>query len=252
MASTNSSRAVAVCALDELVVISSKTKLFNYMRFFFLQKVVEAKTFAKMLRDNARDYIDKLHVMVCEMEAMDDSFVGFDILDFLKESKELENNKFKALLDLIAQTEEAICLKEGHIVKVLMDDMAVPLGAIAMMFPRAVAVCALDELVVISSKTKLFNYMRFFFLQKVVEAKTFAKMLRDNARDYIDKLHVMVCEMEAMDDSFVGFDILDFLKESKELENNKFKALLDLIAQTEEAICLKEGHVDLMDLEIDY
>ncbi|GJS39708.1 hypothetical protein Tco_0564751 [Tanacetum coccineum] len=80
-------------------------------------------------------------------------------------------------------------------------------------------------------------------------------MLREkaeNARDYIAKLHVMIYEMEAMDDSLVGFDFLDCLKESKELENNKFKALSDLIAQTEEAIRLKEGHVDVMDLELDY
>ncbi|GJW85590.1 hypothetical protein Tco_0158735 [Tanacetum coccineum] len=120
---------------------------------------------------------------------------------------------------------------------------------------RVVAVRALDELVVISGETKLPNYMRFFFLQKVAEAKAFAKMLRDkadNAKDCIAKLHVMICEMEAMDDSLVGFDILDCLKESKELENNKLKALLDLIAQTEEAIRLKEGYMDLMDLEIDY
>ncbi|GJR24952.1 hypothetical protein Tco_0973479 [Tanacetum coccineum] len=90
---------------------------------------------------------------------------------------------------------------------------------------RAVFVRALDELAVLSA---------------------------DNARDCIAKLHVMICEMVVMDDSLVGFDILDCLKESKELENNKLKALSYLIAQTEEAIRLKEGHVDVMDLEIHY
>nr|GEZ38908.1 hypothetical protein [Tanacetum cinerariifolium] len=74
----------------------------------------------------------------------------------------------------------------------------------------------------------------------------------DNARDCIAKLHVMICELEAIDDSMVGFDILDCLKESKELKNNKLKSISDLIAHAEEAIHLNEGHVDVMDLEIDY
>nr|GEZ62496.1 hypothetical protein [Tanacetum cinerariifolium] len=114
---------------------------------------------------------------------------------------------------------------------------------------------ALDKIAVLSSKTKLPNYTRFFFLQQVAEAKAFAKILSEkanNARDYIAKLHVMICKMEAMDDSLVDFVILDCLKEYKELENNKLKALSDLIAQIEEAVHLKEGRMDVMDLEIHY
>ncbi|GJT04978.1 hypothetical protein Tco_0839440, partial [Tanacetum coccineum] len=84
---------------------------------------------------------------------------------------------------------------------------------------RAVAVRALDELAVVSGETKLPNYMR---------------------------------ELEAKDDSLMGFNILDCLKQIKELENIMLKALLDLIAHAEEAIRLKEGHVDFMDLEIDH
>nr|GEX95052.1 hypothetical protein [Tanacetum cinerariifolium] len=45
---------------------------------------------------------------------------------------------------------------------------------------------------------------------------------------------------------------LDCLKESKQLKHNKLKAISDLIAQTEEAIRLKERHMDVMDLEINY
>ncbi|GJZ55890.1 phospholipase-like protein [Tanacetum coccineum] len=118
---------------------------------------------------------------------------------------------------------------------------------------RVVVVRALDELAVVSCETKLPNYMRFFFLQQVAEAKAFAKLIRekyDNARACLAKLVVMIGEMEAMDDSLVVFDILDCLKESKELENITLKALSNLIAHAEEAIRLKEGHVDVMDLEI--
>ncbi|GJX19026.1 hypothetical protein Tco_0221703 [Tanacetum coccineum] len=120
---------------------------------------------------------------------------------------------------------------------------------------RALAVRALDELAILSSETEVLKYMRFFFLQQIAEAKAFANMLRDqanNARDCIAMLHVMICEMEAMDDNLVVFDSLDCLKESKRLENNNLKDLSDLIAQTEEVIRLKEGYVDVMDLKINY
>ncbi|GJZ31846.1 hypothetical protein Tco_0576893 [Tanacetum coccineum] len=120
---------------------------------------------------------------------------------------------------------------------------------------RALVVRVLDKLAVLSGETEVLKYMRFFFLQQIAEAKAFTNMLRDqadNARDCIATLHVMICEMKAMDDNLVVFDSLDCLKESKQLENNKLKALSDLIAQTEEAICVKEGHMDVMDLKINY
>ncbi|GJS98560.1 hypothetical protein Tco_0819730 [Tanacetum coccineum] len=63
---------------------------------------------------------------------------------------------------------------------------------------------------------------------------------------------VMICEMEAMEDRLVVFDSLDCLKESKVVENNKLKALNDLIAQTEEAIRFKERHVEIMDEAINF
>ncbi|GJT13288.1 hypothetical protein Tco_0860330 [Tanacetum coccineum] len=95
---------------------------------------------------------------------------------------------------------------------------------------RVVVVRALDELDVISGETKLPNYLRAC----------------------LAKLVVMLGEMEAMDESLVVFDILDYLKESKELENTTLKASSNLIAYAEEAIRLKEGYVDVMDLEIHY
>ncbi|GJZ13174.1 F-box domain containing protein [Tanacetum coccineum] len=88
---------------------------------------------------------------------------------------------------------------------------------------RAITVRALDELAVISGETKLPNYTRFFLLQQVAEAKAFAKLIRekaDNPRACFAKLVVMIGEIKAMDDK--------------------------------EAIRLKEGHMDIMDLEIHY
>ncbi|GJW49278.1 retrovirus-related pol polyprotein from transposon TNT 1-94 [Tanacetum coccineum] len=67
----------------------------------------------------------------------------------------------------------------------------------------------------------------------------------DHVRSCLEKLHVMICEMQRVC-SLVGNDSLECLRESQEMENNKLKALTDLIAQTEDAIRRKEGHVDIM------
>ncbi|GKG20672.1 hypothetical protein Tco_0380473 [Tanacetum coccineum] len=48
--------------------------------------------------------------------------------------------------------------------------------------------------------------------------------------------------------SLVGNNSLECLRESQEMKNNKLKALAELIAQTEDAICWKEGHMDIMEL----
>ncbi|GKB09107.1 retrovirus-related pol polyprotein from transposon TNT 1-94 [Tanacetum coccineum] len=67
----------------------------------------------------------------------------------------------------------------------------------------------------------------------------------NHVRSFLDKLHVMIYEMQRVC-SLVGNDSLECLRESQEMENNKLKALTDLIAQTEDAIRMKEGHVDIM------
>ncbi|GJZ82188.1 hypothetical protein Tco_0647361 [Tanacetum coccineum] len=82
------------------------------------------------------------------------------------------------------------------------------------------------------------------------ERESFCDMLRDQAdhvRSCLEKLHVMICEMQRVR-SLVGNDSLECLRESREIENNKLKALTYLIAQTEDAIRRKEGHVDIMKL----
>ncbi|GJW55719.1 hypothetical protein Tco_0099804 [Tanacetum coccineum] len=63
----------------------------------------------------------------------------------------------------------------------------------------------------------------------------------------LEKLHVTICEMQ-MVCSLVGNDILECLRESREMENNKLKALTNLMAKTKDVIRKKEGHVDIMKL----
>nr|GEV09564.1 hypothetical protein [Tanacetum cinerariifolium] len=75
-------------------------------------------------------------------------------------------------------------------------------------------------------------------------------MLRDqtdHVRSCLEKLNIMICEMRRVR-SLVGNDSLDHLMENQEMENNKLQALTEMIAQTEDAIRNKEGHVDIMKL----
>ncbi|GKE38806.1 hypothetical protein Tco_1479361 [Tanacetum coccineum] len=72
---------------------------------------------------------------------------------------------------------------------------------------------ALNELMDLSSETEVPKFMSFFFLQRIAEEKAFANMIRDQV---------------------------------DQMERNKLKALTDMIAQTEDAIRRKEGHVDIM------
>ncbi|GJT10999.1 hypothetical protein Tco_0858041 [Tanacetum coccineum] len=93
---------------------------------------------------------------------------------------------------------------------------------------RAVARRAMDDIANLSDETEVPKYMR----------------------KCIDHLHVMICEMQAIEDHFFVFDSLECVKESKSVENNMLAALKDLIAQTEEAIRINEGHVEVMDEDI--
>ncbi|GKC90005.1 hypothetical protein Tco_1150654, partial [Tanacetum coccineum] len=102
MAASGSSRAIARRAMDDIADLSRDTEVPKYMRFFFLQQISEDKAFANLLCDQAetaRNCIDHLHVMICEMEAIGDRLVVYDSLECLRESKAIENNKLKALLD---------------------------------------------------------------------------------------------------------------------------------------------------------
>nr|GEY37853.1 hypothetical protein [Tanacetum cinerariifolium] len=117
MAGSNSSNGIFGCALNELMDLSDECEVPKFMSFFFLQKIAEEKAFANILRDQAdhvRSCLEKLHVMIYEMQKVR-STLGNDSLDCLRESQQMENNKLKVLTDLIAQTEDAIRKKEGHV-----------------------------------------------------------------------------------------------------------------------------------------
>ncbi|GJU48775.1 hypothetical protein Tco_1218330 [Tanacetum coccineum] len=117
MGGSNSSSGISGHALNELMDLSGESEVPKFMSFFFLQQIPEEKAFANMLRDHAdhvRSCLEKLHITICEMQ-MVCSLVGNDSLECLRESQEMENNKLKALTDLMAQTKDAIRKKEGHV-----------------------------------------------------------------------------------------------------------------------------------------
>ncbi|GJX94893.1 hypothetical protein Tco_1435006 [Tanacetum coccineum] len=62
------------------------------------------------------------------------------------------------------------------------------------------------------------------------------------------KLHVMIHEMEAMDDRLAIFDSLDCLRDTVRRENDKLAYLTQLLDQVKDGIREKEGHMDIMDL----
>ncbi|GJS79682.1 hypothetical protein Tco_0729563 [Tanacetum coccineum] len=117
MAYPSSSMAVARRVVDEIIKCSGKMEVPKYMKFFMLQQIIEDHRFANILRDQAEMAsicVHQLHIMITEMEAMPDRLEVYGSLLCLKESKEAENNKLAHLNDLIAQTEEVIRMKEGH------------------------------------------------------------------------------------------------------------------------------------------
>ncbi|GKE40764.1 hypothetical protein Tco_1464169, partial [Tanacetum coccineum] len=85
----------------------------------------------------------------------------------------------------------------------------------------------------------------------ITEEKAFANLLRDQCEDvrsWLSKLHVMIREIENMDDRLAVFDGLDCLRDTVRSENDKLASLNQLLEQVQEGIHEKEGHVDVMDL----
>ncbi|GJR90550.1 hypothetical protein Tco_0214561 [Tanacetum coccineum] len=71
MAGSGSSSGISGRALNELMDLSGETEVPKFMSFFFLQRIAEEKAFVNMLRDQVdqvRSCLDKLYVMICEME----------------------------------------------------------------------------------------------------------------------------------------------------------------------------------------
>ncbi|GJS09871.1 hypothetical protein Tco_0366667 [Tanacetum coccineum] len=86
---------------------------------------------------------------------------------------------------------------------------------------------------------------------QIAEEKVFANLLCDqcdDVRSRLAKLHVMIWEMEYLEDRLVVFDSLECLRETQGRKNNKLSALTERLVQTNDGIREKEGHVDIMDL----
>ncbi|GKA99235.1 hypothetical protein Tco_0827172 [Tanacetum coccineum] len=109
---------VARRAIDELAEFSGETEIPKSMKFFKLKQISEARCFINVLRDEAqqsRNCLAQLNAMIVEMEAMDDSDEVYDSLKCLREDMLAENDKLMGLNQFVADAEEDIDMKEGHI-----------------------------------------------------------------------------------------------------------------------------------------
>nr|GEU54429.1 hypothetical protein [Tanacetum cinerariifolium] len=93
-------------ALTELTELSGESKIPDFMKFCFLQHIAEEKAFANLLQNQCEDMrsrLSKLHVMIREMEDMDDHLAVFDSLDSLRDTVRSENDKLASLTQLLEQ-----------------------------------------------------------------------------------------------------------------------------------------------------
>nr|GEY14645.1 glutathione S-transferase T1-like [Tanacetum cinerariifolium] len=105
---SSSSPAITGCALTELMELSGETKIHEFIKFFFFQRIVEEKAFTNLLWDQAnyvRSRLTKLHIMIREMEAMDDWLAVFDSLDCLRGTIRMENDRLASLTQLLEYNE---------------------------------------------------------------------------------------------------------------------------------------------------
>ncbi|GJS74339.1 hypothetical protein Tco_0707180 [Tanacetum coccineum] len=114
---------------------------------------------------------------------------------------------------------------------------------------------AIDEIAEFSGETEVPKFMKFFILQEISEARRYASVLYDEAltvRTCLAQVNAMISEIEAMDDQEDVFDSLMSLRDSRSITNDKLLGLNDMIAEAEEEISSKEGHVKIMDATINF
>ncbi|GJX91222.1 hypothetical protein Tco_0344548 [Tanacetum coccineum] len=110
---------------DDLIDFSGETSLPKYMKFFFLQQIAETRRFINIMREEAqtaRKCIAQLNTLIAEIEDMGDADDVFDTLMYLRDDIRDENTKLMCLNDAIAQAEDKIAMKEGH-VKIIQADV---------------------------------------------------------------------------------------------------------------------------------
>ncbi|GJR89685.1 hypothetical protein Tco_0213696 [Tanacetum coccineum] len=116
MASTSSSQGGA--ALTKLMQLSGETKIANFMKLFFNQRIVEDKLFAKVIRDQADDLrsrLTKMNQMKYEMEAKEDQDAVFDSLDGLMDTIKRDSDVLVAVTHLQELVNNGIREKENNV-----------------------------------------------------------------------------------------------------------------------------------------
>ncbi|GKD16275.1 hypothetical protein Tco_1205433 [Tanacetum coccineum] len=116
--------------------------------------------------------------------------------------------------------------------------------------PGPVARRAIDELAEFSRETEIPKYMKFFKLQQISKARHFINVMCDEAqqsRNRLAQLNAMIAVMEAMDDPDEVYDSLRCLREDRRAENDKLIGLNAFVADVEEDIDMKEGHIQMLE-----
>ncbi|GJS54652.1 hypothetical protein Tco_0628014 [Tanacetum coccineum] len=118
MAAAGPSNILARRVTDELIDFSGETSLPKYMKFLFLQHIAETRRFINIMRKKAqtvRNCIAQLNALIAEIEAIGDVYDVFDTLMCLRDDIRDEYTKMMGLNDAIAQAEDKIATKEGHV-----------------------------------------------------------------------------------------------------------------------------------------
>ncbi|GJW70401.1 hypothetical protein Tco_0127318 [Tanacetum coccineum] len=124
MAAAGPSNILARRVTDDLIDFTSETSFPKYMKYFFLQQIAKTRHFINIMREEAqtaRNCIARLNILLVEIEAMGDVDDVWDTLMFLRDDIRDENTKLMGLNDVIAQAEDKISTKEGH-VKIMQAD----------------------------------------------------------------------------------------------------------------------------------
>ncbi|GJW21450.1 hypothetical protein Tco_0032072 [Tanacetum coccineum] len=129
------------------------------------------------------------------------------------------------------------------------------LGSSSSNFPSSIASTSggatLTELMQLSGETKIANFMKLFFNQRIVEDKLFAKVLRDQADDLrsrLTKMNQMKCKMEAKEDQDAVFDSLDGLMDTIKMDSDVLATVTHVQELVNNGIRKKENNVEFLNL----
>nr|GEZ71867.1 hypothetical protein [Tanacetum cinerariifolium] len=96
MAAAGPSNILARRVNNDLIYFNGKTSLPKYMKFFFLQQIVETFRFINTMRkevQTAKNYITRLNALIAEIKDIGDAYDVFDTLMCLRDDIQDENTK---------------------------------------------------------------------------------------------------------------------------------------------------------------